>query len=216
MKLFKGIMFWLPFFAVVGGAYLFVYNDYKVFQEQKLIYVPLKKNSPVKIDEENNQIQIMYKPIIPVNKQAKATGKAVMYINSFGVASFVRKADEKNDEAANNSEENSAWTLGKIFGFKDNSSQELAFGEHLMEYKTYRPASIYPKNPILYFGSMYLPKTDLLYGNNKEEKAIARIGNYARARYAALLVDRDTGKVVLVGLTDRNYAFIRPKNSVNP
>lgn len=169
--------FWLPFFAAFFISYGIMYYDYALYGSENIIYIPLNKG---KASVSNNRFYLDFKPIIPVNKAAMYKGKAVVYINSFKVASFVRFAE-----------------VGE-------TAKDLSFGEQFLQYNIHRPTGLNESSPSLYFVQRFyqIPKSW------KEED----LPLLDRARYAAYVTDKKTGKAVFLGLVDRNFSEIKPRS----
>ena len=173
-KMIKKILFWLPFFAAFFISYGTLYYDYKTYHSDNVIYIPLQKG---KVIIEDNRFLLRFKPIIPLTETSPYRGKAVVYINSFKVASFVRFPEKK---------------------------ETLSFGEQFLNYEVYRKPGLDYAPPVLYFAQRYF---DIPKNWRAEDLSILE-----RARYAAFMTDKKTGKAVFLTLVDRNFAQIKPHN----
>ena len=171
----KKSLFWLPFFAVFFVSYGVLYYNYSLYDSENMIYVPLNKEKTVM---ENNKVYLSFKLAIPVKKTNSYGGKAVIYVNSFKVASFVRLAKTGEKE------------------------KDLSFGEQFLQYDVYRKSGFESSAPSLYIAQRFYTIPE-----SWEKDSLP---NLNKIRYAAYLTDKKTGKAVLIGLTDRNFVWIKP------
>ncbi len=176
----KKIIFWLPFLAVFSISYASLYYDYNAYSSENIVYVPLNKGKAV---IENDNMLLDFKKIIELSdKNYTYKGRAVVYINSFNVASFVRLAEA------------------------GETIEDLSFGEQFLQYNVYRKPGLNAAKPSLYFVKRFfiIPKTW------KEED----LQMLDRARYAAYLTNKNTGKAAFIGLVDNNWSAIKPRNQI--
>ncbi len=184
-------IYWGMLVLILAISYGTIYLRGQTLTSGKTVFVPLVKESPVTLTDKG--IFLNFKNIIPGKQKLDTSGTIVVYINSFGVVSFVRTLEGKN-------------------------ADDLAFGEHLLDYSAYRPAGFYAtKKPKVFFGARYLPLPPP-ESNTVATLATGNIFNtttafdiYKRARYLVLRVS-PSGRAVPIGLVDRNYIEIKPKS----
>ena len=184
-------IYWGMLVLILAISYGTIYLRGQTLTSGKTVFVPLVKESPVTLTDKG--ILLNFKNIIPGKQKLDTSGTIVVYINSFGVVSFVRTLEGKN-------------------------ADDLAFGEHLLDYSAYRPAGFYAtKKPKVFFGARYLPFPSP-ESNTVATPATGNIFNtttafdiYKRARYLVLRVS-PSGRAVPIGLVDRNYIEIKPKS----
>jgi len=177
------IIYWMMLVLIIAISYGTIYMRGQTLTSGKTVFVPLVKENPVTLT--NKGLLLNFKDIIPSKQKLSTSGTVVVYINSFGVISFVRTLEGKH-------------------------ADNLAFGEHLLDYSAYRPAGFYAtKKPKVFFGARYLPFSSPAL---KIAAADANINfdAYKRARYLVLRIS-PSGRAVPVGLADRNYVEIKPR-----
>ncbi|MBR7159251.1 MAG: hypothetical protein IKD08_06235 [Alphaproteobacteria bacterium] len=96
------------------------------------ILVPLGSGKNAKTID-SDYVYLRYKNLIPQKQLEAEQGKIIVYVNSFGVASFV-----------------------KVY----HSGDELKYGEHILDYHIYRPFGLTPAKPRVYFASYRYRYTD--------------------------------------------------------
>ena len=130
----KRFFFWFPFFASFCVAYGVLYYDYSAYRSEDMIYVPLNKDRPVIKD---GKFLLNFKVAPSIKDIGGFGGKAVVYINSFKVASVVRFAKSGERE------------------------KDLSFGERFLRYSVYRKVGLKPSPPSLYFAQRFykIPKS---------------------------------------------------------
>jgi len=180
------IIYWMMLVLIIAISYGTIYMRGQTLTSGKTVFVPLVKENPVTLT--NKGLLLNFKDIIPSKQKLSTSGTVVVYINSFGVISFVRTLEGKN-------------------------ADDLAFGEHLLDYSAYRPAGFYAtKKPKVFFGTRYLPlSASILENAGANTKIIGTAFDaYKRARYLVLRIS-PSGRAVPVGLADRNYVEIKPR-----
>jgi len=168
------IIHWAMLAVILAVCYATIYYQTKVISSGQTVYVPLIKGQPFTTTDQG--LELNFKSLITGKQELPASGTIVIYVNSFGVVSFVRMADDKKNV------------------------NSLAFGEHFLNYYTYRQAGIYPVNkPKIFFGARYLqlPESEISQHSSQ----------LARARYLVLKLS-ESGFAVPIGLADRNYGSI--------
>ena len=181
-------IYWMMLVLIIAISYGTIYMRGQTLTSGKTVFVPLIKENPVTLT--NKGLLLNFKDIIPSKQKLDTSGTIVVYINSFGVISFVRTLEGKN-------------------------ADNLAFGEHLLDYSAYRPAGFYAtKKPKVFFGTRYIPLPVSMSEKTRANTGIINTGTafdvYKRARYLVLRIS-PSGRAVPIGLADRNYVEIKPK-----
>lgn len=177
-------IYWMMLVLIIALSYGTIYMRGQTLTSGKTVFVPLVKENPVTLTDKG--LLLNFKDIIPGKQKLGTSGTIVVYINSFGVISFVRTLEGKN-------------------------AGDLAFGEHLLDYSAYRPAGFYAtKKPKVFFGARYLPLPIPEDAGAKANITGAVFDAYKRARYLVLRIS-PSGRAVPIGLADRNYIEIKPR-----
>ncbi len=179
-------IYWAMLVLILAISYGTIYLRGQTLLAGDKVLVPLVKENPVTLTDKG--LLLNFKNIIPGKQKLNTSGTIVVYINSFGVVSFVRTLEGKH-------------------------ADDLAFGEHLLDYSAYRPAGFYAtKKPKVFFGARYLPFSSPALKIAAVDANI-NFDAYKRARYLVLKVS-PSGRAVPIGLVDRNYAEIKPKSKI--
>ncbi len=106
-------------------ALVFIGHRQYVINCGTTVLIPLLKGKNSNIVD-SDYVYFRFQNLIPQKLLEAEQGKIVVYVNSFGTASFV-----------------------KIY----HSGDELKFGEQVLDYHVYRPFGLYPGKPRVYFAA---------------------------------------------------------------
>ena len=95
-----------------------------------------------------------YRNMIPERQLKEENGTIVVYVNSFGVASFVRPFDKE---------------------------EKIGFGEHLLNYHLYRKPGLYPTKPKVYFASRFFKISNSNLAEKKASYAVLKVSKSGKA-----------------------------------
>lgn len=144
MRKDKQIYFGALFVIFIVSIVLIFHRQY-VIENGDTILVPLSKGRMSKIIG-TEYVYLQYQNLIPQKQLEKEQGKIIVYVNSFGIASFV-----------------------KVY----HSGDELKYGEHILDYQIYRSFGLYPSKPRVYFASYRYRYNDK---DNRDNYSNARYG----------------------------------------
>lgn len=145
VKAFYFCVLALVSFVVLGG----VFWDYYIRKTGTTILVPLYKGAV-----SDGFFSLNYRNMIPERQLKKEDGTIVVYVNSFGVVSFVRPYDKE---------------------------KELDFGEHLLDYRVYRAPSLFPTKPKVYFASQSYKVSNPDFEAKKVSYAVLKVSKSGQA-----------------------------------